>query len=203
MSGQIAVWWIRRDLRLHDNQALHAAVANESQVIPLFILDPQLWTSPYVGPKRLSFLLDGLRKLDAALREKGSRLILREGEPVAELSAVLKETGASTIYSEEDISPYARKRDEKVKAVLPLELTAGLTILPVGLIRKKDGDPYTVYTPFSKVWKSLPMPQEADLLTAPARIDITTKNITRASPARPSMNSVKNASAVTGRAVTA
>jgi deoxyribodipyrimidine photo-lyase len=171
MSKQTAVWWIRRDLRLNDNQALQAALAYGSQVIPLFILDPLLWTSPYVSPKRLSFLLDGLRRLDAALSERGSRLILREGAPVAELAAVLEETGATAIFSEEDISPFARQRDAAVKAMLPLELTPGLTIQPLGLIRKKDGHPYTVYTPFSKTWKSLSMPQAGDLLPAPTRIN--------------------------------
>ena len=74
-----AIWWIRRDLRLTDNQALFAALDHGDQVLPVFILDPKLLSSPYVGPKRLAFLLEGLRVLDADLRERGSRLIVRRG----------------------------------------------------------------------------------------------------------------------------
>jgi deoxyribodipyrimidine photo-lyase len=176
MSGRTAIWWIRRDLRLRDNQALQAAMGYGAQVIPLFILDPRLWASSYVGPKRLTFLLEGLRYLDKALKQRGSRLILRRGEPADVLSAVLEETSATAIFSEEDISPFARRRDSQVGRMLPLKLTHGLTVQPIGLVRKQDGQPYTVFTPFSKAWKDLPLPQTDNLLEAPTSLS-TTKGI--------------------------
>ncbi|MDX1523270.1 MAG: deoxyribodipyrimidine photo-lyase, partial [Anaerolineae bacterium] len=49
-----AIWWIRRDLRLTDNQALTAALEQAEHVVPAFILDPALLNSPYVGQKRLA-----------------------------------------------------------------------------------------------------------------------------------------------------
>jgi deoxyribodipyrimidine photo-lyase len=76
-----ALWWIRRDLRLSDNQALAAALGAAEQVVPVFVLDPALLASPYTGEKRLAFLFDGLRQLDADLRRRGSRLVVRQGEP--------------------------------------------------------------------------------------------------------------------------
>ena len=75
-----ALWWMRRDLRLKDNQALNAALAHADRVIPVFVLDPTLLNSPYVGPRRVAFLLGGLRALDADLRTRGSRLIIRRGK---------------------------------------------------------------------------------------------------------------------------
>ena len=92
-----AIWWIRRDLRLIDNQALTTALSTADEVVPLFILDPVLWNSAYVGDKRLAFLLSGLRQLDGALRAKRSRLIVRRGRPEAVLSAVMEETEATVI----------------------------------------------------------------------------------------------------------
>ncbi len=56
-----AIWWIRRDLRLSDNQALAAALHQAEVVIPVFILDPKLLESPLVSQQRLAFLFDGLR----------------------------------------------------------------------------------------------------------------------------------------------
>jgi deoxyribodipyrimidine photo-lyase len=76
---QTAVWWIRRDLRLTDNQALASALEQAKSVLPVFVLDPALWNSRTAGPKRLAFLLGGLRALDADLRARGSRLIVRQG----------------------------------------------------------------------------------------------------------------------------
>jgi deoxyribodipyrimidine photo-lyase len=55
-----AIWWIRRDLRLSDNGALAVALEHAEWVIPVFIMDPGLLASPYVGSKRTAFLLEGL-----------------------------------------------------------------------------------------------------------------------------------------------
>ena len=68
-SMSTAIWWIRRDLRLADNLALAAAQAQAEHVIPVFVLDPALLVSPNIGEKRLAFLYDGLRSLDADLRD--------------------------------------------------------------------------------------------------------------------------------------
>jgi deoxyribodipyrimidine photo-lyase len=165
-----ALWWIRRDLRLTDNQALAAALAHAEQVLPVFILDPGLLASPYVGPKRLAFLLSGLRQLDADLRARGSRLILRQGEPEDELASLMAESNADAIYAEEDFSPYARRRDERVARRLPLQLMAGLTVHPPGTVLKSDGSPYIVFTPFSRRWKSLTSLPTSTILQAPAHI---------------------------------
>jgi len=165
-----AIWWIRRDLRLSDNQALIAALAHAEQVIPAFVLDPPLLDSVYVGDKRLAFLFGGLRQLDTDLRARGSRLVIRHGEPWAELQALADETSATGIFAEEDFSPYARRRDARIAEALPLHLTGGVTVHPPGAVRKADGDPYTVFTPFSRAWKALPLPSEPDLLVAPASL---------------------------------
>ena len=164
------IWWIRRDLRLADNQALAAAAARSEEVLPLYILDPRLLASSYAGAPRIAFLYAGLRALDHDLRQIGSRLIIRRGDPPAELAALCKESGAAAVFAEEDVSPYARARDARVQAALPLHLTGGLTVHPPDLVLKKDGRPYTVFTPYSKAWKSLPRPQTSDLLPPPAAL---------------------------------
>jgi deoxyribodipyrimidine photo-lyase len=167
-----AVWWVRRDLRLTDNQALASALAYAEQVIPVFVLNPALLDSPHVGAKRVAFLFGGLRQLDADLRARGSRLVVRRGEPLAELRALLGETGATRIFAEEDLTPYARRRDARVAQSLPLDLTGGVTVHPAGAVLKADGAPYTVFTPFSRTWKALPLPSVRDVLLAAARLPV-------------------------------
>jgi deoxyribodipyrimidine photo-lyase len=155
---QTAIWWIRRDVRLSDNPGLTAAIEGAAQVIPVFVLDEALLQSPYNSHRRLAFLLHGLQKLDADLRVRGARLIVRRGDPHAELTKLLHETGAGAIFAEADHSPYARQRDKQIIAQLPLHLTAGVSVQPPGTVVKADGSPYTVYTPFSRAWKALPWP---------------------------------------------
>jgi deoxyribodipyrimidine photo-lyase len=165
-----ALWWVRRDFRLTDNQALTAAMTVADVVIPVFVLDPVLLEAPHVGEKGLAFLLAGLRRLDADLRTRGSHLIVRQGESVAALSALSAESGATAILAEEDHAPYARQRDARVAEVLPLHLTGGLTIHPPQAVLKADGTPYTVFTPFRRRWKALPLPVARDVLVAPDRL---------------------------------
>jgi len=165
-----ALWWIRRDLRLADNQALAAAQAQADHVVPVFVLDPTLLASRYASEKRLAFLYDGLRSLDADLFTRGSRLVVRQGDPADELASLLGEVQATAIVAERDVSPYARKRDEQIARQLPLHLTAGLTVHPLEHGLKEDGRPYTVFTPFSRKWLSLPLPEVIDLLPVPEHI---------------------------------
>lgn len=164
-----AIWWIRRDLRLADNQPL-AAAARHQRVIPLYILDSTLWSSPWVGERRQAFLLEGLRQLDQLLQARGSRLIVRLGHPVEELHRLVQETGAAAIYAEADYSPYARRRDAQVAAALPLTLLPGVSLFTPGEIVKKDGSPYVVFTPFSQACKQFPQPAAADLCPAPSTL---------------------------------
>lgn len=154
----VAIWWIRRDLRLSDNQALTAALNQADDVIPVFILDPKLLTSASVGEKRVAFLFEGLRSLDIDLHRRGSALIVRKGDPLSELHILCGETGAKRIFAQADTSPYARRRDERVMLELPLTLTPGLTLHPPESLIKSDGSPYTVFTPFARKWHSLPFP---------------------------------------------
>ena len=166
-----AVWWIRRDLRLTDNQALKAACETANRIIPLFIIDPFFAKSDYVGTKRLAFLYAGLRQLDGDLRQIGSRLVVRHGRPRDILSTLLAESGASTIFAEEDFSQYARQRDSEIAQNLPLQLVAGLTVHPPGTLLKQDSTPYTVFTPFKKnAWLQRPLPRPEDILPPPQKL---------------------------------
>jgi len=158
-------------LRLHDNAALHAAL-KYGAVAPVFILDPNALNSRYHAraEKRKAFLFNALRSLDAELQQRGSKLIVRAGQPLTELQRLLAETGADAIFAEEDYSPYARARDVALQKQLPLTLMGGVTVHHPSTVQKKDGGPYTVFTPFSKAWKLLPLPAPRDILEAPQQI---------------------------------
>ncbi|MCZ7668157.1 MAG: deoxyribodipyrimidine photo-lyase [Chloroflexi bacterium] len=137
----IAIWWIRRDLRLTDNEALTAALNNAAQIVPVFILDPAILNSPNTGEKRLAFLFAGLNQLAIDLQQRGSYLLVREGNPYAELAALMRETGANAIFAEEDFTPCALRRDHAIADVLPLTLLPGVVIHPPETIAKKMATP--------------------------------------------------------------
>ena len=166
LSNTTSIWWIRRDLRLTDNAALHSALQADS-VLPVFILDPAFASS---SARRRDFLYEGLHAIDKDLRERGSFLLIRKGKPLDVLKQLIEETKADAIFAEEDFTPYARKRDLEIEHHLPLHLVSGQTVHHPNAVLKADGKPYTVYTPFSKVWKSK-LPSRLELYPAPEKIN--------------------------------
>ena len=159
--NRIAIWWIRRDIRLRDNATLETALSHARQVIPLFILDELLLAQP--TPRRQAFLFNALHDLAAQLRARGSRLIIRRGRPIDELLRITRESGASLVSAEADVSPYARQRDDEIVAKLPLVLSQGVSAHPPEVVHKPNGGVYKVFTPFSRAWKALPAPGKPSL----------------------------------------
>jgi deoxyribodipyrimidine photo-lyase len=152
----VAIWWIRRDVRLTDNFALQAARKTGYPVVPVFIRDSRLMANSV--NRRQRFLVNALKDLRAQLRQEGSDLLVRSGEPSDVLSTLVREMSAVGVYAEKDFSPFAKNRDEKVSRKVPLTLTGGLTIHPPDAVLKPDGAPYTIFTPYNRKWLSLPAP---------------------------------------------
>lgn len=156
----IALVWFRRDLRLHDHPPLVSALAAHARVVPVFVLDPAIVAGRFASGARTAFLLDCLRELDAALRERGSGLVVRHGRPERELPALARESGAAAVHWASDATPYALARDRRVRAALA---DAGVAAVPgpgnfvadVGRPRTGAGRPFTVFTPFHRRWQEL------------------------------------------------
>ncbi|HEX5840606.1 MAG TPA: deoxyribodipyrimidine photo-lyase [Anaerolineales bacterium] len=163
------IWWIRRDLRLTDNAVLQAALT-AGPVVPVFILDPAFSGS---SPRRKDFLYEGLHALDRDLRARGSYLVLHTGRPLDVLQKVRRETTSEFIFAEEDFTPYALKRDDEVARQLPLHLIHGQTVFHPREVLKADRAPYTVFTPYSKIWKAR-LARTLQIQTAPGRINTPT-----------------------------
>jgi deoxyribodipyrimidine photo-lyase len=163
--SKTTIWWIRRDIRLHDNQTLEAAIRDSEHLLPLFIIEPALMDE--AAPNRRAFLLNALADLDRALRALGSRLIIREGPAADAFSNLSKDLGEFTIYTHEDFSPFSRDRDAAVDNIFSLKTFPSVTLRHPTDVLKDDGDPYVVYTPYKNAWDEYPLPTPADCLPAP------------------------------------
>lgn len=155
------IWWIRRDLRLQDNRALKAALESSSAVIPLFIFDPAILKGERFGLARLKFMLKGLQALQDGLGKHRRRLLIRHGNPLTVLLKVVQESDAQAVYFNADYSPYAQKRDAAIagKLSIPVYSFDDAVLHSPNEALKKDGTPYLIYTPFKKLWFSLPKPE--------------------------------------------
>lgn len=146
----VAIWWIRRDMRLSDNGAL-ASAASRGEVVPLFVVDPSF---THAGASRTQFMFATLRALDLAADRA---VILRHGNPASEVASFAASVGASSVHVAADFSPYGRERDAQVRAQLVkqgiefVEADSPYAVNP-GVVLKDDGTPLKVFTPFYKRW---------------------------------------------------
>lgn len=149
-----AILWFRQDLRLADNPALTHAVGTGRPVIPVYILDQGSTVRP-MGAASMWWLDKSLRALDASLRDRGSRLILRRGDSEAELLRLIGETGADAVFMNRLFEPDAFARDADIAHALQVEgvdckgWNAALMCRP-GAVLNGSGQPYKVFTPFMK-----------------------------------------------------
>lgn len=152
------IHWFRRDLRLSDNLALDAAARTGRPVLPIFIYDPAIVSSPQVARPRLKFLLESLAALEDSLRRQGSRLLFRIGPPGEVLAEIVRQSGATAIYANRDYTPFALRRDAEAAARLSIPLHSfddALLVAP-GDVLNEAGKPLTVFTPFKRRWLTVP-----------------------------------------------
>ncbi|WP_420454823.1 cryptochrome/photolyase family protein [Rubrivirga sp.] len=148
------VVWFRNDLRLGDHAALSHA-AERGAVVPAFVWAPAEEGEWAPGGAHRWWLHESLGALDASLRKKGSRLVLRQGGSLDALKEICQVTGADRVVWQTRVAPHLRRRDEQVRAGLE---EAGIEVRPFAgrilhdpaRIQTGAGGPYKVYTPF---WK--------------------------------------------------
>jgi deoxyribodipyrimidine photo-lyase len=168
-----AVVLFTRDLRVHDQPALAAAIAAAEQIVPLFVVDRAV-LARFGAPNRVAFLLDALRDLDASLRERGGALAVRDGDVVEETMRVARDARADALFLSEDVSSYAQVRERRLAAAcdadgLALHVLPGVTVIPPGELAPVGGDYYKVFTPYWRRWQPAP---RRSLAPAPRRIAI-------------------------------
>ncbi len=175
-----ALVWLRRDLRLHDHPALRAALATDDHVVAVFCFDRALLHGRHRSGPRTQFLLECLSDLDASLRERGSRLIVRHGPPEHQLCALAQAFDASCVHISADAGPYAQRRDVRVRralaeASIKLRSHPGLfTAVEPAAIHTRTGGRYAVFTPYYRAWLEEPrrdvIPAPPSLPALPARV---------------------------------
>ena len=148
------VMWFRRDLRLTDLPALHAATQDGAKVVPLFVVDPAFANA---GAPRQAFMAACLRALDDTM---DGALVYRHGTPARVVPELVAEIGADAVYVSRDYGPYGRTRDAAVAEALRtiggrLVGVGSPYAVPPGEVTKADGTPYAVFTPFSKAWRAV------------------------------------------------
>lgn len=151
-----ALFIFRRDLRLRDNTGLIFALNKAKEVIPCFIFTPeQIDSNRYLGNHSLQFLIESLEDLEKQLESKNGKLYLFYDEPEKVIKKCIQTLKIDAVIVNRDYTPYSIQRDKKIQA-LCIKEGIGFYSFDDALLQppeetvKKDGNPYTIFTPFYK-----------------------------------------------------
>ena len=171
---QTGIHWHRRDLRVSDNLALWSASRACQVLCPAYLVSSWRGHHDWTGPNRQQFLCDSLASLAANLQVLGGRLIIRRGDPVEVLRSLIIETGAEALFYQTAPDPHGKRVEASVSRLCRGMGVKVHAIHDVSLHRPEEvltgsGQPYRVYTPYSKNWlsqpKPAPVPKPAPLCT--------------------------------------
>ena len=182
-----ALVWFRRDLRAHDNAALHHALRAAREVWCVFVFDRAILDALPRCDRRIDFILASLHELDAQLRDlgvqhghPGVRLLVRHGDATVEIATLAQALRVQAVFANHDDEPAALHRDAATRDVLgahgvALHTSKDHVVFERSEVLTQAGAPYSVFTPYKNAWlkklepffiKAYPIAAHADALAA-------------------------------------
>ena len=154
---KVSIVWLRRDLRIEDNTALHFALNQQFPVLPVFIFDENIIIELSKDDARLNFIHDCLDRLNRKLSSHQSGIKVFKKSILETWKILMKKYDIQSVYANEDYEPYAISRDNEVSNLLkkydiPFNLYTDHVAFKPGTILKGNGLPYSIYTPFRNKW---------------------------------------------------
>jgi deoxyribodipyrimidine photo-lyase len=153
------IFWHRRDLRTDDNHGLYEALKNEGSVLPIFIFDTEILDElEDKKDARIEFIHEHLKEIKTFYQKHNSSLLVLHGKPKDVFKKLTEDYDIKSVYTNRDYEPYAQKRDREIYDLLKekdIEFKGykDHVVLEKGEVLKDDGDPYVVFTPYSRKWR--------------------------------------------------
>jgi len=161
---QSALVWFRRDLRLDDNAALHAALSACQRVFCAFVFDTDILDPlPTRSDRRVEFIRESLVELNAALVAHGATLIVCHGSARTEIPRLAKRLGVDAVYANHDYEPDTVARDTAVARALQaagveLRTRKDHVVFEKDEVVTGSRKPFSVFTPYKEAWLKRLMP---------------------------------------------
>ncbi len=157
-NQEYVIHWVRRDLRLHDNKALHYALESGYPVKCVFIFDKKILHDLPNQDSRVTFIHQQLTFIKNSLQKNGSDLEVFHGSPREVWQSISKDPDLKGVFLNRDYEPYATGRDEKVKELLDkkgidFHTFKDHVVFEKSEILTQQETPYKVYTPYNRAWK--------------------------------------------------
>ena len=134
--SSLQIVWFKRDLRVDDHRPLLEAAAR-GPVLPLYVVEPELWQQPDASERQWLFCRESLIELRQSLAALGQPLVLRSGDVVQVLERARRQFGIDGLWSHEETgNGWTYQRDKRVAAWARANGIQWLEIPQFGVIRR-------------------------------------------------------------------
>jgi deoxyribodipyrimidine photo-lyase len=180
---QVNIFWFRRDLRLEDNHGLFKALNSGIPVLPVFIFDKNILDSLSAkDDRRVSFIYDALVQIQKQLVKNNSSLYIIHNTPLDAFKKLIAEFDIKEVFTNHDYEPYAIERDKEIAAFLKNSDVAFSSYKDQVLFEKDEvvkpnGEPYTIFTPYSKIWKQKFASQNINFFRSEKHLNVFLKTV--------------------------
>ncbi len=156
-KDDIAIFWFRRDLRFDDNHGFFEALNSGLEVLPIFIFDKDILNELLENDARVDFIYKSLEELNNKFKEHKSSVRIFNCKPIDAFKELIDNYSIAKVCTNKDYEPYAKIRDSEIENLLLANKIEFLkfkdqVIFEENEIVKDDGNPYVVYTPYSRKW---------------------------------------------------
>jgi deoxyribodipyrimidine photo-lyase len=157
---KLTLFWFRRDLRLEDNAGLYQALKGPNPVLPVFIFDTNILDDlSDKKDKRVTFIHRQIGLLQKQLIEFGCSIKCFHCTPLEAFKELVSNYSVGQVITNRDYEPYATQRDSEIVDFLNEHKIAfksykDQVIFEQKEIVKDNKDPYSIFTPYSRKWKS-------------------------------------------------
>ncbi len=155
----VSVFWFRRDLRYFDNHGFYEALKNSDAVLPIFIFDKTILDDlTNKKDRRVGYIHQAVEDLNKKFIDNGSSLFVYHDEPLNAFVNICNSFRVKKVLANHDYEPYAIKRDAIISKFLQdrgieFQTFKDQVIFEKAEVMKSEGSPYTIFTPYSKIWK--------------------------------------------------
>lgn len=156
---KVTIFWFRRDLRIEDNVGLFHSLNSEFPVVPIFIFDENILnTLEDKTDRRVDYIHQVIKQLNNKLLQSDSTIKTFYGNPLHTFKELTQNYDVKAIYCNRDYEPACIRRDIEIylwakENNIAFKIYKDQVIFDKSEIVKKDGLPYTIYTPYAKRWK--------------------------------------------------
>lgn len=170
MNTTVTLFWFRRDLRLDDNVGLYHCLKDNKNVLPVFIFDKEILNKlSNKKDRRVDFIHQAILRINQLLIEEGSSLLVINSTPQEAFQLLTEKYKISAVFTNRDYEPTAIARDIEIEQYLKnknieFKTFKDQVIFEKSEVVKSNGEPYTIFTPYSNVWKKKLSEVTVDLL---------------------------------------